>query len=213
VVIVTPRPRFTPGERTPGTHCTGGWVGQRLEDTEVRGKKYWNPEYTEPGPAGDLCLAVASRLHCAGQPDRFSDAITVATTSKWGIIDFAVFWGGWTHQRSNENGRPFSSNFPAASDRERRTMALGIGARRGWTEVRGNGPLGDGVCWYHWRKWWKRRRCFFFKYALYSLYMQLCYNGIQTGVLGPLIDHEMGRNLTPPLPPVNEVRWVSRSAV
>jgi hypothetical protein len=29
VVSVTPRPRFTPGERTPGTHWTGGWVGLR----------------------------------------------------------------------------------------------------------------------------------------------------------------------------------------
>jgi hypothetical protein len=29
VVSVTPRPRFTPGERTPGTHWTGGWVGPR----------------------------------------------------------------------------------------------------------------------------------------------------------------------------------------
>jgi hypothetical protein len=29
VVSVTPRPRFTPGERIPGTHCTGGWVGLR----------------------------------------------------------------------------------------------------------------------------------------------------------------------------------------
>jgi hypothetical protein len=29
VVSVTPRPRFTPGKRTPGTHCTGGWVGPR----------------------------------------------------------------------------------------------------------------------------------------------------------------------------------------
>jgi hypothetical protein len=27
------------GERTPGTHCTGGWVGLRAGlDTEVRGK-------------------------------------------------------------------------------------------------------------------------------------------------------------------------------
>jgi hypothetical protein len=34
-----PRPRFTPGERTPGTHCTGGWVGLRAGlDTEARGK-------------------------------------------------------------------------------------------------------------------------------------------------------------------------------
>jgi hypothetical protein len=38
-VSVTPRPPFTPGERTPGTHCTGGWVGPRAGlDTEVRGK-------------------------------------------------------------------------------------------------------------------------------------------------------------------------------
>jgi hypothetical protein len=30
---------FTPGERTPGTHCTGGWVGPRAGlDTEDRGK-------------------------------------------------------------------------------------------------------------------------------------------------------------------------------
>jgi hypothetical protein len=31
--------RFTPGERAPGTHCTGGWVGPRAGlDAEVRGK-------------------------------------------------------------------------------------------------------------------------------------------------------------------------------
>jgi hypothetical protein len=29
VVSVTPWPRFTPGERTPGTHWIGGWVGPR----------------------------------------------------------------------------------------------------------------------------------------------------------------------------------------
>jgi hypothetical protein len=29
---------FSPGERTPGTHCTGGWVGPRVGlDTEDRG--------------------------------------------------------------------------------------------------------------------------------------------------------------------------------
>jgi hypothetical protein len=37
VVSVTPRPRFSPGERTPGAHCTGGWVGPRAGlDTEAR---------------------------------------------------------------------------------------------------------------------------------------------------------------------------------
>jgi hypothetical protein len=29
VVSITPRPRFTPGERTTGTHWIGGWVGPR----------------------------------------------------------------------------------------------------------------------------------------------------------------------------------------
>jgi hypothetical protein len=29
VVSVTPQPRFTPGERIPGTHWIGGWVGPR----------------------------------------------------------------------------------------------------------------------------------------------------------------------------------------
>jgi hypothetical protein len=34
-----PRPHFTPGERTPGTHCTGGWVDPRAGlDTEAKGK-------------------------------------------------------------------------------------------------------------------------------------------------------------------------------
>jgi hypothetical protein len=39
VVSVTARPRFSPRERTPGTHFTGGWVGPRAGlDTEARGK-------------------------------------------------------------------------------------------------------------------------------------------------------------------------------
>jgi hypothetical protein len=39
VVRVKPRPRFSPGERTPGTHCTRGWVGPRAGlDTEATGK-------------------------------------------------------------------------------------------------------------------------------------------------------------------------------
>jgi hypothetical protein len=39
VVSFTPRPRFTPGERSPGTHCRGGWLGPRAGlKAEVRGK-------------------------------------------------------------------------------------------------------------------------------------------------------------------------------
>jgi hypothetical protein len=39
VVSVTPRPPFSPGERTPGTHWTGDWVGPRAGmNTEATGK-------------------------------------------------------------------------------------------------------------------------------------------------------------------------------
>jgi hypothetical protein len=39
VVSVTPRPRFSPVERTPGTYCKGCWVGPRTGlDTEAREK-------------------------------------------------------------------------------------------------------------------------------------------------------------------------------
>jgi hypothetical protein len=39
VVSITPQPRFTSGERTPGTHWTGGWVGPTGSlDTEDSGK-------------------------------------------------------------------------------------------------------------------------------------------------------------------------------
>jgi hypothetical protein len=39
VVSVTPRPLFTPGEGTPGTHWIGGWVGPRAGlDANARGK-------------------------------------------------------------------------------------------------------------------------------------------------------------------------------
>jgi hypothetical protein len=39
VVSVTPRPRFTPGGRTPGTHWIGGWVGPRAGlDAETKRK-------------------------------------------------------------------------------------------------------------------------------------------------------------------------------
>jgi hypothetical protein len=38
MISATPRPSFSPGGRTPSTHCTGGWVGPRPGlDTEARG--------------------------------------------------------------------------------------------------------------------------------------------------------------------------------
>jgi hypothetical protein len=44
---------FTPGERTPGTYCTGAWVGPRAGlDTEVRGNNPLPPPGIEPRSPG-----------------------------------------------------------------------------------------------------------------------------------------------------------------
>jgi hypothetical protein len=41
---------FIPGERTPGTHCTGGWVGPRAGlDTDDRGKILCPRRGSNPG--------------------------------------------------------------------------------------------------------------------------------------------------------------------
>jgi hypothetical protein len=43
-------PRFTPGKRTPGTHCIGGWVGPRAGlETDTRGKILWFCLRSNPG--------------------------------------------------------------------------------------------------------------------------------------------------------------------
>jgi hypothetical protein len=51
VVSVRPRPRFIPGERTPGTLWTGGWVGPELVWTQRLQKKI-------------LCLCWGSNPDC-----------------------------------------------------------------------------------------------------------------------------------------------------
>jgi hypothetical protein len=46
-------PWFTPWERTPGTHCTGGWVGPRAGlDTEAKGKILLPLPRIEPRSSG-----------------------------------------------------------------------------------------------------------------------------------------------------------------
>jgi hypothetical protein len=60
--VVTPP--FTDAERTPGTHCTGGWVGPRVGlDAEVRGIILWLCLRSNPGrPVSSQTLYWATRL-------------------------------------------------------------------------------------------------------------------------------------------------------
>jgi hypothetical protein len=68
VVSVTPRPRFSPGERSPGTHCTGGWASSRsVLDTEVRVKIILHLLVVEPrSPGRPLCIQALYRLSYPG---------------------------------------------------------------------------------------------------------------------------------------------------
>jgi hypothetical protein len=89
VVSVTPRPRFTPGERTPGTHWTGGWVGPRaVLDTEARGKI--------------LCVCRGSNLDrpvFQSVARRYTDwAITAPSTG-------GLFWIIWKENMENKGQR------------------------------------------------------------------------------------------------------------
>jgi hypothetical protein len=53
-VSVTPRPRFTPRERAPGTHCIGGWVSLRA-GLDTRGYR------KNPLPLSGIDLRVCSQ--------------------------------------------------------------------------------------------------------------------------------------------------------
>jgi hypothetical protein len=61
---------LSPGERTPGTHSTGGWVGPRAGlDTEVRGKILSPLSGTEPQSSGrPACSQTLHRLSYPGSP-------------------------------------------------------------------------------------------------------------------------------------------------
>jgi hypothetical protein len=66
------RPRFTPGERTPGTHCTGGWVGPRAGlDSEGRGKILW------PLPGIEHVDSILLQLNIADNRSQTFDAIWI----------------------------------------------------------------------------------------------------------------------------------------
>jgi hypothetical protein len=71
------RPRFTPGETTPGTHWTRVWVGLRAGlDTEATGKNRLLLPGNEPGspghPVRSQTLYWLSYLRCSVEMNLFS---------------------------------------------------------------------------------------------------------------------------------------------
>jgi hypothetical protein len=83
-VSVKPR-RFTPRERTPGTHCTGGWVGPRAgPDTEARGKIRSPLPGIEPrSPGRPACSQTLYWLSYPGSPNGLMCEWNIEWRSEW----------------------------------------------------------------------------------------------------------------------------------
>jgi hypothetical protein len=100
VVSVTPRPLFSPGERTPGTHCTGSWVGLRAgPDTEARGETLSllpGIELRSPG-----CPVHSRTLYWLSYP---GPPINYTVTLKWVWIRILVSEGGTSRNAGRYKG-------------------------------------------------------------------------------------------------------------
>jgi hypothetical protein len=94
VVSITPRPRFTPGERTPGTHCTGGWVGPRAGlDAEGRGKILCLCRGSNSNPVRSQTLfeLAAALAPCTIKGRAFLEQLRDLTSQeKHGLMDLGV---------------------------------------------------------------------------------------------------------------------------
>jgi hypothetical protein len=105
VVRVTPRPRFTPGERTPGRHWIGGRVGPRTGlDTEFRGRillPLLGIEPQSPGrPALSQTLYWLSYTSC--RPSIYLKCKTQRPSFIHITSHFDAVWAArWTHFPSN----------------------------------------------------------------------------------------------------------------
>jgi hypothetical protein len=94
VVSVTPRPRFRPGERTPGTHCTEGWVGPRAGlDAQARGKIISPLPGIEPRSPG---RPARSLTELPGSPTLITSTLALQTLVKVDMnttaADICITW-------------------------------------------------------------------------------------------------------------------------
>jgi DMSO/TMAO reductase YedYZ molybdopterin-dependent catalytic subunit len=52
--MFTPRPLYPFGDRVPGTHCVGGWVGSRAGLEAMEKRKILHSREPNPDPSGLL---------------------------------------------------------------------------------------------------------------------------------------------------------------
>jgi hypothetical protein len=97
---------FTPGERTPGAHCTGGWVGLRAGlDTEAKGKILSLPPGIEPWSPGwtvGTAAVIYKAISHPGSPislteDQYKNIIYIFFFGLERLLTFPMpffLWGG-----------------------------------------------------------------------------------------------------------------------
>jgi hypothetical protein len=85
-VSVTPRPLFTPVERTTGTHWIGGWVGLRSGlDTEARRKIFCHHRGSNPGRP-----ACSQKLYWLSYPAPMTTILSNSTCLLLFVYAFSV---------------------------------------------------------------------------------------------------------------------------
>jgi hypothetical protein len=85
MVSATPRPRFTPGNRIPGTHWIGIWVASELVSKQARGKK------KSFASAGDRTPVKSVVRHCADWATP-APRPQGAVSQEAGILAEGLFW-------------------------------------------------------------------------------------------------------------------------
>jgi hypothetical protein len=108
VVSDTPRPRFSPGEGTPSTHCAGGWVGPRAgPDKDTRGKILSPLPGIEPRSPGRP--ARSQTQYWLSYPGSLSSCIVPVIVVRFEtILEFIAKY----YQNSPVQVRPLKSDIP-----------------------------------------------------------------------------------------------------
>jgi hypothetical protein len=102
VINITPRPSFTTGERTPGTHYIGGWVGPRVGlDAEATGKILCHCRGSNPGnpDRSQIRYWLSYPGHnISGIPTEYLREVKYMFVPFLAYFPYKGKWGLWDHQ-------------------------------------------------------------------------------------------------------------------
>jgi hypothetical protein len=115
VVRLTPRPRFSPGERTPDTHWTGSWVCTRAGlDTEARGNILFTLlgiETRSSGrPLSRLCIGCCDDVRLTSQNCGLGPIVLSPADSDGPLSSHILYWLSYLSSPLRHQSINFSYN-------------------------------------------------------------------------------------------------------